>query len=109
GETLFMRCSVWREAAENVVESLTKGTRVIVQGNLTQRSYETREGEKRTVVEMQVEEVGLSLRWTAAQPVATRERRERIRDDVSAVRQARQQARQQASADPWGGGEEPPF
>lgn len=66
GETLFMRCSVWREAAENVAESLTKGTRVIVQGRLTQRSYETREGEKRTVVELAVDEVGPSLRYATA-------------------------------------------
>ncbi|UNX54945.1 single-stranded DNA-binding protein [Georgenia sp. TF02-10] len=66
GETLFMRCSVWREAAENLAESLTKGTRVIVQGRLQQRSFETREGEKRTVVEMQVDEVGPSLRYATA-------------------------------------------
>ncbi|HLT83257.1 MAG TPA: single-stranded DNA-binding protein, partial [Phototrophicaceae bacterium] len=66
GETLFMRCSVWREAAENVAESLTKGMRVLVQGRLVQRSFETREGEKRTVVEMQVDEVGPSLRYATA-------------------------------------------
>jgi single-strand DNA-binding protein len=66
GETLFLRCSVWREAAENVAESLTKGTRVIVQGRLVQRSFETREGEKRTVVEMQVDEVGPSMRYATA-------------------------------------------
>ena len=66
GETLFMRCSIWREAAENVAESLTKGTRVIVTGRLVQRSYETREGEKRTVVELQVDEVGPSLRYATA-------------------------------------------
>ena len=66
GDTLFMRCSVWREAAENVAESLTKGTRVIVTGRLVQRSYETREGEKRTVVELQVDEVAPSLRYATA-------------------------------------------
>jgi single-strand DNA-binding protein len=66
GETLFMRCSIWREAAENVAESLTKGTRVLVSGRLVQRSYETREGEKRTVVEMQVDEVGPSMRYATA-------------------------------------------
>ena len=65
-DTLFMRCSVWREAAENVAESLTKGMRVLVQGRLVQRSYETREGEKRTVVELQVDEVGPSLRYASA-------------------------------------------
>ena len=67
GETLFMRCSIWRDAAENVAESLTKGTRVIVQGRLVQRSYTTREGENRTVVEMQVDEIGPSLRYAKAQ------------------------------------------
>ena len=66
GDTLFMRCSIWREAAENVAESLTKGTRVIVQGRLVQRSYETREGEKRTVVELQVDEIGPSLKYASA-------------------------------------------
>ncbi len=66
GDTRFMRCAIWREAAENVAESLTKGTRVIVQGRLVQRSYETREGEKRTVVELQVDEVGPSLRYASA-------------------------------------------
>ena len=63
GEALFMRCSVWREAAENIVESLTKGTRVIVSGRLKQRSYKTREGENRTVVELEVDEIGPSLRY----------------------------------------------
>ena len=67
GETLFMPCSSWRDAAENVAESLTKGTRVIVQGRLVQRSYTTREGENRTVVEMQVDEIGPSLRYAKAQ------------------------------------------
>ena len=67
GETLFMRCSIWRDAAENVAESLTKGTRVIVQGRLVQRSYTTREGAERTVVEMQVDEIGPSLRYAKAQ------------------------------------------
>lgn len=67
GETLFMRCSIWRDAAENVAESLTKGTRVIAQGRLTQRSYTDREGQQRTVVEMQVDEIGPSLRYAKAQ------------------------------------------
>lgn len=66
GDALFLRCSIWREAAENVAETLTKGMRVIVQGRLTQRSYETREGEKRTVVELQVDEIGPSLRYASA-------------------------------------------
>ena len=67
GDTLFMRCSVWRDTAENVAESLRKGMRVIVQGRLTQRSYDTQQGERRTVVELQVDEVGPSLRRARAQ------------------------------------------
>jgi single-strand DNA-binding protein len=66
GETLFMRCSVWRDAAENVAESLQRGTRVLVSGRLKSRSYETKEGEKRTVVELDVEEVGPSLKYATA-------------------------------------------
>lgn len=67
GETLFLRCSAWREYAENIAESLTKGTRVIVQGRLVQRSYTPRDGgEQRTVVELQVEEVGPALRYAKA-------------------------------------------
>jgi len=65
-EPVYMRCSVWRQYAENVAESLQKGTRVIVQGRLKQRSYETREGEKRTVVEMEVDDVGPALRYATA-------------------------------------------
>ena len=67
GDPLFMRCSVWRDVAENVAESLRKGMRVIVVGRLTQRSYETQQGERRTVVELQVDEVGPSLRRARAQ------------------------------------------
>ena len=66
GEALFLRCNIWREAAENVAESLTRGSRVIVQGRLKQRSFETREGEKRTVVEVEVDEIGPSLRYATA-------------------------------------------
>ena len=66
GDTLAMNCSIWREAAENVAESLTKGTRVIVQGRLVQRSYEDRDGQKRTVVELQVDEIGPSLKYASA-------------------------------------------
>ena len=66
GEALFMRCSIWRQAAENVAESLTRGARVIVSGRLKQRSYDTREGEKRTVIELEVDEVGPSLRYATA-------------------------------------------
>lgn len=66
GETLFLRCNAWREMGENVAESLTKGTRVVVQGRLKQRSFETKEGEKRTVVELDVDEIGPSLRNASA-------------------------------------------
>ena len=66
GEALFLRCNIWREAAENVAESLTRGSRVIVQGRLKQRSFETREGEKRTVVELEVDEIGPSLKYATA-------------------------------------------
>jgi single-strand DNA-binding protein len=66
GDSLFLTCNVWRQAAENVAESLTKGTRVIVSGRLRQRSYETKEGEKRTVYEVEVDEVGPSLRNATA-------------------------------------------
>jgi single-strand DNA-binding protein len=66
GEALFLRCSIWRQAAENVAESLTRGMRVVVQGRLRQRSFETKEGEKRTVIEMEVDEVGPSLRYATA-------------------------------------------
>jgi single-strand DNA-binding protein len=66
GEALFLRCSLWRQPAENAADSLTRGARVIVQGRLKQRSFETREGEKRTVVELEVDEIGPSLRYATA-------------------------------------------
>jgi single-strand DNA-binding protein len=66
GEPLFLSCTVWRQAAENVAESLQRGARVIVSGRLRQRSYETREGEKRTVIELDVDEIGPSLRYATA-------------------------------------------
>ncbi|MFL0447749.1 single-stranded DNA-binding protein [Corynebacterium xerosis] len=67
GDALFLTCNIWREAAENVMESLSKGMRVIVQGRLRQRSYDTREGERRTVYEIEVDEVGPSLKFASAQ------------------------------------------
>ena len=67
GDALFLRCSVWRQAAENVAESLTRGSRVMAQGRLKQRSYETKEGENRTVIELEVDEIGPSLRYATAQ------------------------------------------
>ena len=107
GETLFLRCSAWREMAENVAESLTKGMRVIAQGRLVQRSYETREGEKRTVVELQVDEVGPSMRYASAK--VTRAQRSGGGGGFSAG------GGQAADNDPWatpaagGASDEPPF
>src|SRR5512132_4642819 len=115
GETLFMRCSVWRDAAENVAESLQRGTRVIVSGRLKSRSYETKEGEKRTVVEMEVDEVGPSLRYATAKVNKV------SRGGGQGGKPASQGAEAPAGAydDPWGaapaagtapaGGDEPPF
>jgi single-strand DNA-binding protein len=71
GDPLFLSCSVWRQAAENVAESLQRGMRVVATGRLKQRSYETREGEKRTVVELDVDEVGPSLRYATAKVTRT--------------------------------------
>jgi single-strand DNA-binding protein len=66
GEPLFLSCNVWRQVAENVAESLQRGSRVIVSGRLRMRSYETKEGEKRTVIELEVDEIGPSLRYATA-------------------------------------------
>ena len=66
GEAMFLRCSIWRQAAENVAESLQRGMRVVVQGRLKSRTYETREGEKRTVFEIEVDEIGPSLKFATA-------------------------------------------
>lgn len=102
GEALFLRCTVWNQMAENVAESLVKGTRVVVQGQLQQRSYETREGEKRTVIELRVEEVGPSLRYA----IARANRTERGTSDLG-------KAGAFAESDPWatngGSDAEPPF
>lgn len=119
GESLFLTCSVWRQAAENAAESLTRGMRVIVQGRLKQRSYEDNQGVKRTVFEVEVEEVGPSLRSATAKVT---------KSGKGGGQQGYGQAQQQQSAgsgDPWGsaaqqagqaagqqwggGGEEPPF
>jgi single-strand DNA-binding protein len=91
GQPLFLNCSIWREAAENAAESLTRGSRVIATGRLKQRSFETREGEKRTVVELDVDELGPSLRYARAK--------------VEKTAAGRQQPKQTAPAsedDPWG-------
>ena len=71
GEALFLRASIWKEAAENVAETLTKGMRVIAQGRLRSRSYETKEGERRTVMELEVDEIGPSLKYASAKVTRT--------------------------------------
>lgn len=71
GEALFLRCSMWRESAENLAESLVKGARVIVQGRLKSRQYETKEGEKRTVIELEVDELGASIRYATVKVTRT--------------------------------------
>ena len=79
GDSLFLSCNVWRQAAENVAESLQRGMRVIVQGRLRQRSYETKEGEKRTVYEIEVDEVGPSLRNASAKVTKSQRSSRRLR------------------------------
>ena len=91
GDALFLRCSLWRQPAENVAESLTRGSRVIVTGRLQQRSYETKEGEKRTVIELAVDEIGPSLRYATARV------NKATRQDAAASRQGTAPA-----DDPWG-------
>lgn len=100
GEALFLRCSIWRDAAENVAETLIRGTRVIATGKLKQRSYETKEGEKRTAVELEVDEIGPSLRYATAK-VRKHESNGSSKPKASAA----------PAEDPWAGAaeEEPPF
>lgn len=119
GEGLFLTCSVWRQAAEHVAESLQRGMRVIVQGRLKQRSYEDREGVKRTVYELDVEEVGPSLKNATAKVT-------KASSGSQAVQSARREQGRASAEDPWasstsggqapaaggwgsGGGDEPPF
>ncbi|MBT2588482.1 single-stranded DNA-binding protein [Arthrobacter sp. ISL-95] len=121
GETLFLRASVWREAAENVAESLTKGTRVIVSGRLKSRSYETKEGEKRTVIELEVDEIGPSLRYANAKVNRTQRSNQGggngggFGNQPNTGQAARQDdpwaANTSANAGSWGNGpdSEPPF
>ncbi|WAB09162.1 ssDNA binding protein [Arthrobacter phage Eesa] len=110
GETLFLRAAVWKEAAENVAESLTKGMRVIVSGRLKSRSYETKEGEKRTVIELEVDEIGPSLRYASAK--VQRVQRGGGNSGGGGFGGAPSSSAGQASDDPWatpGGYGEPPF
>lgn len=114
GETLFLRCNIWRQPAENVAESLQRGMRVILQGRLGQRSYETKEGEKRTVFEVEVDEVGPSLRSATAK--VTRAARAGGNDGGGSGGQQPSQGggrqsggwggggQQQGGGDPWGQG-----
>jgi single-strand DNA-binding protein len=102
GDGLFLTCSVWRQAAENVAESLTRGMRVIVQGRLKQRSYEDREGVKRTVYELDVEEVGPSLKSATAKVTKAAASSGGGRSEYSAGRSQQQRpAAGPASDDPW--------
>jgi single-strand DNA-binding protein len=126
GDALFLTCSVWRQAAENVAESLQKGMRVVVQGRLKSRQYETREGEKRTVFEIDVDEVGPSLKYATAK--VTRTQRSGSGGGYAAQQGGGQPANdpwatpapqgapaggQSGGQDPWGapgvGSDEPPF
>ena len=115
GDALFMRCSVWREQAESAAESLTRGMRVIVTGRLTQRSWDDKDGNKRTSIELQVDEVGPSLRW--AQAKVTRAQRQGSSGGGSTYAQGGTYG--PPAEDPWatpvgsgagvGHGSEPPF
>lgn len=100
---MFLTCAVWRQYAENVAESLTKGMRVIVQGRLKSRQYETNEGEKRTVFEIDVDEVGPSLRFATAKVNKT------MRQEGGGQTGGQQQYGGQPQTDPWGatGGQDP--
>lgn len=104
GDALFLRCSIWRQAAENVTETLTRGMRVIAQGRLVQRSFETKEGEKRTVVELQVEDIGPSLKMATAKiNKATRDKAAKAADKSDAWQAM-------PESDPWASQkDEPPF
>jgi len=114
GDSLFLQCQIWRQAAENVAESLTRGMRVIVSGRLKQRSYETKEGEKRTVFEVEVDEVGPSLRNATAK--VTKTTRGASGNNFSAGSTESSSAEDPWSAAPVGGGwssagtdDQPPF
>lgn len=117
GDALFLNCSVWRQAAENVAESLQRGMRVIVSGRLRQRSYETKEGEKRTVVEVEVDEVGPSLRYASAK-VTKSARQTTTSGSFGGGQPGAAQGGGSPNADPWaadsgagtgGFSDEPPF
>ena len=113
GEALFLRCNVWRQAAENVAESLTRGSRVMAQGRLKQRSFETKEGEKRSVIELEVDEIGPSLRYATATVAKAARSGDGSGGGIGAG-DGRAGTGRGDSPDPWaatvgGAGEEPPF
>jgi len=112
GDSLFLTCNVWRQAAENVAESLQRGMRVIVSGRLRQRSYETKEGEKRTVYEVEVDDVGPSLRNASAK--VNRANRSSGQGGGSGYSGQGSSGGSRAEADPWAAdsgaySDEPPF
>jgi single-strand DNA-binding protein len=120
GESLFLTCSVWRQAAENCAETLQKGMRVIIQGRLKQRSYEDGQGVKRTVYELDVEEVGPSLRSATAKVTKASGQGKGQQEYRQASARSSQEGREDPWGSPpggqgavqagsWGGGDEPPF
>lgn len=123
GEALFLRCSIWKEAAENVAESLTKGMRVVAQGRLKSRTYDTKEGDKRTVMELEVDEIGPSLKYANAKVNRTQRAGGQQQSNQGGNQQGQQQQQgswngqqsqpgQQANTGGWGNGSsanEPPF
>ena len=108
GEALFLRCAAWKDLAENVAESLTKGMRVIIEGRLKSRSYETKEGEKRTVIELEVDEIGPSLKYATAKV----QRTQRNNNSSSFGNQQPQPSGfgpSTAQQDPWANQSQPTF
>ena len=117
GEALFLRCNVWRQMAEHVAGSLTRGSRVMAQGRLKQRSFETKEGEKRTVIELEVDEIGPSLRYATATVVKTTRSGDAVGGGfggANGISGGSAAAGRDGAPDPWaapvgGTTEEPPF
>ena len=104
GEALFLRSTIWRDAAENVAESLEKGSRVIAQGRLVQRSFTDREGNNRTSIELDVDEIGPSLRYATAKPSKVDRRQQGTRPSPQGEGFGGQQGYPAPAADPWAGG-----
>ena len=115
GEALFLRCSIWRDAAENVAESLEKGSRVVAQGRLVQRSFTDRDGNARTSIELQVDEIGPSLRYATAKPQKVDRRQGGGRAPQGPPQSGYGQPHGGPQSDPWAGGgnqggyDDPPF